>query len=111
MPFLLIVMLLGTDSTEAARVASWVRAAAAVDADHAHFNALGALSTTVIGGSVPFIRSNGPATFYASTSQLSQATSALQSRTASYITPLAQGGIRWYRDVQNVPWGMVEVSR
>lgn len=111
MPLLLLVLLFGTDSTEAARVAQWVRASTAVDAEHAHFNALGALSTTVISGSTQFIRSNGPAAFYANASQLSQATTTLQNRTTTYVAPLAQGGVRWYRDVQNVPWGMVEVAR
>jgi hypothetical protein len=111
MPLLLAVFLLAADSTESAKVAQWVRAAAAVDADHAHFNALGALSPTVIGGAIPFIRTNGPAAFYANASQLTQATTNLQNRTTSYITPLAQGGIRWYRDVQNIPWGMIETQR
>jgi len=108
---LLAVLLFGMDSTEAARVASWVRTTTAVDADHAHFNALGALSTTVIGGGSQFIRTNGPAAFYANASQLTQTTQQLQMRTTTYITPLAQGGVRWYRDVQNIPWGMIEVSR
>lgn len=108
---LLAILLFGMDSTEAAKVAQSVRAAAAVDADHAHFNALGALSPTIIGGSTEFIRTNGPAAFYASSSQLTQTTTQLQSRTTGYITALANGGVRWYRDVQNIPWGMIEVSR
>jgi len=112
MPWLLIALLFGVDSTEAARVAQWVRATPAVDSDHAHFNALGAISTTLIGGSTDYIRSNGPAAFYANPSQLQQATTTLQSRTTSYLTPLTQqGGVRWYRDVQNLPWGMIEVAR
>jgi putative glycosyl hydrolase len=111
MSLLLAALLFAADSTEAAKVAQSVRAAAAVDADHSHFNALGALSTTHIGAAIPFIRANGPAAFYASSSQLSQAVATLQNRTTSYLAPLAQGGIHWYRDVQNIPWGMVEVAR
>ena len=99
MPLLMAVLLFGFDSSEAAKVAQWVRATPAVDADHAHFNALGALSTTVIGGGSQYIRVNGPAAFYANSSQLTQTTTQLQTRTTSYVVPLAQGGIRWYRDV------------
>lgn len=109
-PLLAIVLLFGADSAEAAKVAQSVRTVAAVDADHAHFNALGALSTNLI-GDLSSIRTNGPAAFYANASQLAQAVTSLQSRTTSYITPLGQGGVHWYRDVQNMPWGMIEVSR
>jgi hypothetical protein len=102
---------LAADSSEAAKVAAWLRAAPAVDADHSHFNVLGGLSTTHIGGGVSFIRANGVPAFYASTSQLAQIATVIQSRTTSYLTPLAQGGIHWFRDVQNIPWGMVETQR
>ena len=112
MSLIAVVLLFAIDSTEAARVAQWVRATPAVDSDHAHFNALGAISTTLIGASTDYIRANGPAAFYANASQLQQATTTLQSRTTSYLTPLTQqGGVRWYRDVQNLPWGMIEVAR
>ncbi len=109
--FMLAILLFGVDSTEAAKVAQSVRAAAAVDADHAHFNALGALSTTIIGGGSQFVRANGPSAFYASAQQLDQTTAQLQTRTAGYVAQLASGGVRWYRDVQNIPWGMIEVSK
>src|SRR5207244_1437877 len=93
MPLLLAVLLFGLDSAEAAKVAQWVRASAAADADHAHFNALGVLSTTIIGNSSQFIRTNGPAAFYASSSQLAQTTTQLQTRTTGYVATLANGGV------------------
>lgn len=96
------------DSTEAQKVAGWLRDAPAADADHSWFNVLGGLSTAHIGPSLDYIRSNGPEAFYTNAAQLAQAKGALQTRTTSYLPLLAQGGIHWYRDVQNMPWGMIE---
>jgi hypothetical protein len=90
------------------KVAAWLRSATPADADHGFFGVLGGLSTAHIGPGLDFIRSNGPAAFYASTTQLAQASAALQTRTSNYLPVLAQGGLHWFRDVQNIPWGMVE---
>ena len=56
-----------------------------------------------------YIRASGPEAFYDNPSQLGLAISTLQSRISTYLFSLGQGGIHWFRDVQNVPWGMVEV--
>ncbi|HVR37484.1 MAG TPA: hypothetical protein VMU84_00190, partial [Thermoanaerobaculia bacterium] len=71
---------------------------------------LGGLSTTHIGPVSDFVRSSGPKALYDNSAQLTTARNMLTQR-ATYLTSLGTGGIRWYRDVQNVPWGMIEVDR
>jgi hypothetical protein len=98
------------DTPEAARVAPWVRALPAAEAQASFFGVLGGLSTTHIGPVSDFVRANGPKAMYDDSGRLSTAKSMIVQRT-SYLSQLAGGGIRWCRDVQNVPWGMIEVER
>lgn len=98
------------DTTEALKVASWVRSAAAADADTTFFGVLGAISMGSIGPSSDFIRTSGAAALYDDSARLANARGALTSR-ATYLASLTGGGMRWFRDVQNAPWGMIEVSR
>jgi hypothetical protein len=107
---ILALPLLAADAPEAAKVAAWVRALPAVDPDASYFGALGALSTNHIGPATDTIRSVGPAGFYANASAVAQAKSAIAGR-ASYLRALTAGSIFWLRDVQNLPWGLVEVAR
>lgn len=97
------------DSAEAAKVAAWLRALPPVTANQSHFGVLGGVSFTVIGID-PMVRSVGPQAFYADSQRLNQVLSAASNR-VHYTDALAAGGIRWYRDVQNFPWGMIEVAR
>jgi len=106
----LTVSIRAADTPEAARVASWVRALPAADADSSFFGVLGGISTTHIGPVSDFVRANGPKALYDDASRLGTAKSMLAMR-ASYLASLTAGGIRWFRDVQNVPWGMIEVER
>ncbi|MEA2569514.1 MAG: hypothetical protein QOI24_1515 [Acidobacteriota bacterium] len=109
-PLLLLLLAAPVDSTEAAKVASWVRALPAVAADDSHFAVIGGISAVHVGGAAnSMIRSQGPAAFFRSTSAVAEARTALQQR-ALYADKLAAGGIAWHRDVQNLPWGMIETA-
>ena len=109
-PLLLLFLALPVDSPEAAKVSTWVRTLPAVAADDAHFGVLGGISAVHLGDSAnQLIRAQGPAAFFRNTSAVSQARTALQQR-ALYADKLAAGGIAWHRDVQNLPWGLVETA-
>jgi len=56
------------------------------------------------------IRSTGPAAFYDDSAKVAQAVEILRQRGINYLAPLGAGSILWYRDVQNVPWGLIEVA-
>lgn len=98
------------DTPAAARVAAWVRALPPAEADASYFGVLGGMSTTHIGPVVEFVRTSGPKALYADATRLASARSVLTQR-GNYLGALGAGGIRWFRDVQNVPWGMIEVER
>jgi len=108
--FLFTTTLLAADAPEAAKVAAWVRALPAAEPDASYFGVLGGISTTHVGPVSDFIRTSGPKALYADTTRLGTARSFLTMR-ASYLASLGTGGIRWFRDVQNVPWGMIEVEK
>lgn len=110
MVLFLAVAAYGADAPEAARVAAWVRALPAAAPEASYFGVLGGLSTTHIGPVSEFVRASGPKALYADAGQLATAKSMLVARGA-YLSSLGAGGIRWFRDVQNVPWGMIEVER
>jgi hypothetical protein len=97
------------DSTEAAKVAAWLRALPSVSAEQSHFGVLGGVSFTTLGID-PMVRAAGPQAFYADPQRLNQGVSSAANR-VHYTDALASGGIRWFRDVQNFPWGMIEVAR
>jgi len=108
LPLLLLLLVTPVDSTEAAKVASWVRALPPVAADGAHFGVLGSISAVHVGGAAnQVIRTNGPAAFYKNSTAVTQATTELKNR-ALYVDKLAAGSIAWHRDVQNLPWGLLE---
>lgn len=102
--------LFAADAPEAAKVAAWVRALPPADPDASFFGVLGGISTTHIGPVSDFVRTNGPKALYTNATQLGTAQSMLLTR-ANYLASLGAGGIRWFRDVQNLPWGMVEIDR
>lgn len=97
------------DSAETAKVAAWLRARPPVSAEQAHFGVLGGISFGTLGVD-PVVRSGGPAAFYADSVRLNQALTMAGNR-VSYLNALGAGGIHWSRDVQNFPWGMIEVAR
>jgi hypothetical protein len=107
---LLAVTVHAADTTEAGKVAAWVRALPAVAPDEAIVGVLGGISMGLIGPPVEVVRTVGPAAFYDNPAALAQAVEIVRQRGVNYLAPLAAGSILWYRDVQNVPWGMIEVS-
>jgi hypothetical protein len=99
------------DTTEAGKVAAWVRELPPVDADASFFGVLGGISTNHLGPApMAKVRTSGPAALYADTEQLAIAVNGMATRGEQYVAPLVSGGIRWVRDVQNLPWGFVEVQ-
>jgi hypothetical protein len=108
---LLSLQLNAADTTEAAKAAAWVRAMAPLPPDKTHFGALGSLNTTYLGPALDTVRTKGPAAFYNDATALASAKQALTSRGASYLPPLIAADLPWFRDVQQFPWGMIEVSR
>jgi hypothetical protein len=100
----------GADTTEAARVAAWVRALPPAELDTSLFGVLGGISTNHIGPHADYVRANGPKALYADSVRLASARAMLAQR-GTYVAALGAGGIRWFRDVQNMPWGLIEVER
>src|SRR5881394_4123363 len=100
---ILTALLAATETSEAARVASWVKNAPAASADASWFGALGATSMSLIGPGADMIRTTGPRAFYNNAPALQQSIGFVQSRSTAYLPLLVAGGVPWYRDVQNVP--------
>lgn len=105
------VPLNAADTAEAAKVASWVKALPSADAAASFFGVLGGVSTNHL-APMPMdkVRASGPAALYADSEQLAVAVNGMAARGTNYATPLVNGGIRWFRDVQNMPWGFIEVQ-
>lgn len=99
------------ETAEAAKVAAWVKALPPPAADSSWFGVLGATNLSLIGPPVDSIRSIGPRAFYNTPSLLQQSLNTVQDRSAKLLPLLVGGGMPWFRDVQNVPWGMIEVAR
>jgi hypothetical protein len=99
------------ESAEAAKVAAWVRALPPPSVESSWFGVLGAINPSLIGGAADTIRSVGPRAFYNDAPRLQQAVGTLQGRATAYLPLLVAGGNSWYRDVQHVPWGLIEVAK
>ncbi len=101
-----------TDTTEAAKAAAWLRSLPALSPDETHFGALGAINPAFVGpAALDVIHAKGPAAFYSDTVALPAAKQAIVQRGSTYLPPLIASDLPWFRDVQNFPWGMIEVSR
>ena len=101
-----------TDSTAAASVAAWLRAAPPADNASSHFEVLGVQAFNGIGNlSESIISARGPSAFYESSTALQEATNTIVSRMASAGPAMQAGGITTFRDVQTLPWGMIEPSQ
>jgi hypothetical protein len=108
--FLIAAIASAGETAEAAKVAGWVKALPAVAADDSWFGALGAISMGQVGDTASTIRSVGTPAFYNDTAKLQSAISFAQMRATTYLPPLVAGDLAWFRDVQNFPWGMIEVA-
>ncbi len=101
-----------TESAEAAKVAQWVKDLPPATADENYFSVIGALSTMNMGApTLQYIRENGVAALYADPNQMQTAQQTVQGWGERMLEPLAAGGVTYLRDVQNIPWGMVEYEQ
>ncbi|HVT04971.1 MAG TPA: glycosyl hydrolase [Thermoanaerobaculia bacterium] len=99
-----------TESTESRKVAAWLRALPALPSDSSHFGVLGGVSVISIGPQTGRVHDYGPTALYDDPQALSAAQGELKRHIDDYLTVLATGGIHHFRDVQNLPWGMIEIS-
>lgn len=100
------------DTPEAAKAAAWVRALPPVAPDKAHFGALGSLNSAFVGPTaLDVIRTKGVAAFYDDSKALADAKQQIAMRGTTYLPVLVADNLPWFRDVQNYPWGMIEVVR
>jgi hypothetical protein len=99
-----------TESTEAAKASAWLKAAAPVDTP---FSVLGLpnLGAGLGATADSAISTQGPAAFYQSTSATLAASNAITSLLSQAGPLLRSGGMTAFRDVQNLPWGMIEPSQ
>ena len=99
------------DTALAKRVADWVRATPPANAEQTHFGVLGGLNFLSIGPpNNDALRSLGPAAFYADRRLVEQAGQRIDIRAREIGPRLKAGGIPALRDVQDLPWGMVEIA-
>src|SRR5436190_19158063 len=101
-----------TDSAESAKVAQWVHDLAPVSAEANHFSAIGTISMHMLQGPAREVMSQkGPAAFYADASAVQTAQADYEHRMQEVLPVMAAGGIRYLRDVQNFPWGLLEPQK
>lgn len=94
---------------EAAKVSSWLRDLPPAKAGTSFFGVLGGISATHLGPGVAVVRQSGPAALYDNAQALQGTQQAVRLR-ADYLRLLSGAGITTFRDVQNIPWGLIEVS-
>lgn len=100
-----------SDSTDAVKVAAWLRSAPPASNAASHFSVLGVQSFNGIGSvGEATLKAQGPTAFYQNSAALQDARSAITSRLSSFGPAMQAGGITTFRDVQNLPWGMIETS-
>lgn len=101
-----------TDSAEAARAAEWLRSAPPADNDASHFAVIGVQSLNGIGNRAEAVlKAAGPAAMYQDAGAVDDARSMIARRLAAAGPAMQAGGITIFRDVQNLPWGMIEPAQ
>jgi hypothetical protein len=102
-----------SDSAEAAQVADWLRAAPPVSAAANHFSVIGAANFIHL-SAIPEVRESfaqvGPLGVYNDPALYARALEPITRQTEFQYPLLAAGGLMYLRDVQNMPWGLVEVQ-
>lgn len=101
-----------SDSVTAAKAAAWLRTTPPAANTASHFSVIGVQSFNGLGTAAETLLSQqGPVAFYQSNTALQEAQTVITNR-LSALGPLMQaGGITSFRDVQNLPWGMIEPSQ
>jgi len=94
---------------EAAKVSAWLRDLPPAKPGASFFGVLGGISAAHLGPGVGVVRQSGPAALYDDAAALEGTRQAVRMR-ADYLRLLAGSGVTAFRDVQNIPWGLVEVS-
>ena len=96
-----------TDSLEAQNVPQWVRAAPPTT--DGHFNPIGAANFMAIGPhAMQTISRQGTAAFYADETAVQDAMRDINRLVAFQFSLYRDGGMTVLRDVQTMPWGMIE---
>lgn len=100
------------ESTTAAKVAAWLRSAAPADGATAHFAVIGVQNFNGLGSTADnALVAQGPAAFYQNTQATQEARTLITSRLATLGPVMQAGGIPSFRDVANLPWGMIEPAQ
>ncbi len=100
------------DSSTAAKVASWLRNAAPVSGDASHFAVLGVQNFNGLGTVADnALVSQGPQAFYQNSAATQDARNLITSRLSALGPVMQAGGITAFRDVANLPWGMIEPAQ
>ena len=97
-------------SDEASQVANWVLELPPLSLEENHFSVIGGMSFQSIGWGTNHVRELGPVALYDDRVALEIARQSLQERIDTFLPTLASGGLNWLRDVQNMPWGMIEIE-
>ena len=99
------------DSVEASNVADWVRDLEPVASENSHAQLLGGLNfMTLNHESRDWIAQNGVEVFYADPQNIQRAQQSVQIRASAFGATAPLGGMYYFRDVQNFPWGMIEIA-
>lgn len=100
------------DSTEAAKVSAWLRSAPPADNSTSHFSVIGVQNFNGIGPNAEDVLSKqGPAAFYQNAPATQEARNTINTKVARFGPVMQAGGIAAYRDVANLPWGMIEPAK
>lgn len=98
-----------SDSSEAAKAAPWLREAAVAESAPAYFGVLGVQTFNDLGTVADnALVTQGPAAFYQNTVATQAAASQIVTKIAKQGPVLQAGGMSTFRDVANLPWGMIE---
>lgn len=104
------------ESIVAQKVSDWVKKADLSTNTDPTFGVMGAVSLVTLNKELDetvwlSVRSEGVSVLYKDASLLKTMKNILQERIESIVKPLAAEGTSVLRDVQNLPWGMVEVEK
>lgn len=102
-----------SESAEASLAADWLRIVPSISPEGNHFGVIGAANFIHL-SAIPEVREAfaqvGPAAVYDDPALYSRALEPVQRQIDFHYPLLAQGGLLYLRDVQNFPWGLIEVG-
>lgn len=99
------------ESPEAAKVAQWLKDEPPASPEANYFSVIGGLSMMQIGRpAMEIIAEQGIAAFYAQPQNVEMAVQSINHQGQTVLPLLRAGGVTHLRDVQNMPWGMIEYA-